>query len=166
MLFMRRTIINIILAVFWAIACGPSFESRYPSYQHTIAKYAPPAEYEGVKLVDPNTFPSSRYCDCPRVWYHDHWVYYYRGHWIYWDYGLWHYYPGFHVYFYGGHPYVYQRSGRAVTTHPPHDRNDRRIKRAPPRERKQKTRRIAKPPLRSPGIKARPQHAQPQRKKR
>jgi len=161
----HRKATHVLLTALWVMACGPPNASRYPSYEKVMAKYAPKEESVGVKLKDPNAFPPSRYCDCPRVWYHDHWVYYYRGRWIYWDLGFWHYYPHFHVYYHGGHPHVYERRGRAVTTNPPPQVKTRRIKSSRPEEKKPKTRKIGKPP-RPLGTKVRPHHVQPPAKKR
>lgn len=88
-------------------ACGPSYQGSYPSYEAVISKYAPQGTYTGVKLDDPAYYPAGHYCDCPRIWYDGHWVYYYHGRWIYWYHSCWYYYPVFYVYYWGGVPYVY-----------------------------------------------------------
>ncbi|MDD5308358.1 MAG: hypothetical protein PHU25_13640 [Deltaproteobacteria bacterium] len=58
-------------ALLGASGCGPSRPGAYPSYEATVAQYA------------------------PRVWYHNRWVYDHDGHWEYWDEGWW-WYPEFH----------------------------------------------------------------------
>ncbi len=127
--------ICIIFLLLCAAACGPSNNSRYPSYKQVVAKYAPPGEYKGVKLDDPAVYPVSRYCNCPRIWYHDHWVYYYGGRWIYWDHGYWYHYPTFYIYYYDGAPYVYRRHHRSITTGPSHKVHKTRTRRTISKER-------------------------------
>jgi len=89
-------------------ACGPSRQGGYPSYEAVISQYVPPGGYAGQPLGDGLPRPDGSTCDCPRLWYGGHWVYYYHGHWIYWHRGYWYYYPYFYVYYWGGVPHVYQ----------------------------------------------------------
>jgi hypothetical protein len=81
-----------------------------------MAKYAPPGELEGVPVgtdiaVCPE-YPGE--CDCPRVWYHDHWVYHCDDMWVYWHHGYWYHYPHFHVYYHGGVPHVHRGPTRSI----------------------------------------------------
>jgi len=103
------------LATAAAIAsCGPSYQGSYPSYEAVISQYVPPGTYRGVVLEDAAHYPPGPYCDCPRVWYDDHWVYYYHGRWIYWHHDCWYWYPVFYVYYWGGLPYVYVGPARSI----------------------------------------------------
>ncbi|MCP4605595.1 MAG: hypothetical protein GY847_34585 [Proteobacteria bacterium] len=127
---MRNTVfIFVMWTLLFATNCGPSANSRYPSYEHVIAKYAPPGEYQGEQLVEPDTFPDSHYCNCPRIWYYDHWVYYYRGRWIYWDYGYWYHYPTFYISYYNGIPHVYRGRSRSITKGTSGNESTRRTRR-------------------------------------
>jgi len=113
-----RAILPALSAVAAAAAiasCGPSYQGSYPSYEAVISQYAPVGAYEGVRLDDAAHYPPGPYCDCPRVWYDGHWVYYYHGRWIYWYHDCWWHYPVFYVYYWGGVPYVYV--GPAKTIH-------------------------------------------------
>lgn len=109
-------VLAMLLITAGAVACGPAATSSYPSYEDIIARYAPPGEYPSARFAGG---PSGASCDCPRVWYHDHWVYYYHGHWIYWRHGHWYSYPYLYVYYVGGVPYVYHASTRNITEGPP-----------------------------------------------
>jgi hypothetical protein len=125
---MRNVVTIYIIFVFlWIVSCGPS-TSYYPSYEETIAKYSPSGQFRAVRLTDPGAYPDSRYCDCPRVWYGGHWVYYYHGRWIYWFDECWYFYPYFYIYYYDGFPYVYTGHGHSITKGPP----PRSIHSAPP----------------------------------
>lgn len=92
-------------------ACTSRATSRYPSYERTIARYTPVDE--GRPATDaPVESPDA--CECPRVWYRDHWVYHCDGQWLYWHHGDWYYYPHFQVYYYEGTPHVYRGTGRSI----------------------------------------------------
>ena len=112
-----RAILPIALAIAAAstiAACGPSYQGSYPSYEAAISQYVPAGVYQGVRLDDAAHYPPGAYCDCPRVWYDGHWVYYYRGRWIYWYHDCWYYYPVFYVYYWGGIPYVYVGPAKSI----------------------------------------------------
>lgn len=132
-MLMRHIIkIGAILTIFCTTACGPS-QNHYPSYKQTAAKYAPKEKFEGVRIDDPEAFPRSRCCNCPRIWYNDHWVYYYHDRWFYWEHDHWHYYPRFHFYYYHEFPYIYSGPERSIT------------KGSPVRNRKRRSRIKARP---------------------
>jgi hypothetical protein len=94
------------IAICALVACGPSYQGSYPSYEAVIAQYVPPGMYQGERLEGVSG-PAGSYCDCPRVWYSGRWVYYYHGRWIYWYSDCWYWYPVFYVYYWHGAPYVY-----------------------------------------------------------
>ncbi len=121
-----------ILCALLIVSCGPSIENRYPSYERTIAKYAPPGEYEGVRLADSSHAPHSPGCDCPRIWYHGHWVYYHGGRWVYWDHGYWYHYPYFYIHYHRGVPYAYRSRARSITTGESSRKSGRRLRHAAP----------------------------------
>jgi len=81
-----------------------------------VAKYVPNEPYESIALEDTEYYPPPD-CDCPAVWYDDHWVYYYRDHWVYWVAGYWYWYPHFYVHYRDGYAYVYTWHGGPP--HPP-----------------------------------------------
>jgi hypothetical protein len=101
----RRLAIAAVLAA--AAGCGPARQGGYPSYDAVVSQYVPAGPYQGEPLADGLPRPEGGSCDCPRVWYDDHWVYYYEGRWLYWHHGYWYTYPYFYVYYWGGLPYVY-----------------------------------------------------------
>ena len=114
---MMRTILPVALLFAAAVSiasCGPSYQGSYPSYEAVIAQYVPAGTYQGVVLEDAAHYPPGPYCDCPRVWYDGHWVYYYHGRWIYWYHDCWYYYPVFYVYYWGGIPYVYGGPAKSI----------------------------------------------------
>jgi hypothetical protein len=102
------TAIAVLALAAWG--CGPSRVGTYPSYDRIVAQYLPAGKYAGAPIENWPT-PDGRACDCPRLWYDGHWVYYYHGRWIYWHDDLWWYYPYFLVYYYNGVPYVYTAHG-------------------------------------------------------
>lgn len=111
-----RPMISLVFIVFagLATACGPSTSPRYPSYEQVISKYAPADNYTGVQVDDTMNSTPHEDCDCPRIWYHDHWVYHHEGRWFYRHHGYWYYYPTFYVHYSDGVPYVYKRSKRSI----------------------------------------------------
>ncbi|MDJ0763761.1 MAG: hypothetical protein QNJ97_12335 [Myxococcota bacterium] len=123
-----NTIIYVILGCCVITACGPSTLGSYPSYERTLEQYAPQGRPNGVKLTDPKATPASDTCDCPRVWYRDHWVYYYHGSWIYWHHGFWYYYPYFHWYYFGYGPVFYTGPDRIIVSRPPSETRPARIR--------------------------------------
>ncbi len=112
-LAMRRfSVICLSAAALWFLpSCVTRATSTYPSYENTVARYSPPAK--GVPLTDP-AYATPDDCDCPRVWYRDHWVYHCDGEWIYWHHGYWYHYPNFHVYYNHGAPRGYRGGGRSI----------------------------------------------------
>jgi hypothetical protein len=90
------------------VACGPARQGAYPSYDAVVSQYVPAGSYQGEPLADGMPRPEGSSCDCPRIWYDGHWVYYYESHWLYWHYGYWYYYPYFYVYYWDGVPYLCQ----------------------------------------------------------
>lgn len=102
-----------------AAACG-GYGERYPSYDAIVAQYASGELYVGEPL-DPALAPEcdAPDCDCPAVFYDDHWVYYCGGRWVYWNAGLWYTYPVFYAYWTGGVPYPATGPVRSITKSPP-----------------------------------------------
>jgi hypothetical protein len=64
-------------------------------------------------VADPR-YASPDECECPRVWYRDHWVYHCDGKWMYWHHGYWYHYPHFQVYYYQGVPHVHTGKTRSI----------------------------------------------------
>ena len=109
-----NTIVCVIFAFLMTFGCATSYTSYYPSYEDTMAKYAPPGDQPYEKCDDASMYPDSDQCDCPRVWYVNHWVYYYHGSWIFWHHGFWYYYPYFDWYYFGYGPILYRGPGRVI----------------------------------------------------
>jgi hypothetical protein len=84
-------------ALLGASACGPSRPGAYPSYEATVAQYAPPGDYVPAAEDGHDGHFHGVACGCQRVWYHDRWVYDYHDRWEYWDGGWW-WYPAFFEY--------------------------------------------------------------------
>lgn len=106
------------LVIAGALGCAPAAISGYPSYEETVAKYAPPGRYAATPLGAASGLRVPADCDCPRVWYDDHWVYYWDGHWVYWDQGIWYRYPVFYVYYHEDLLHVYDGRTRGITKGP------------------------------------------------
>lgn len=99
------------LAVMW-LSCAPRATSTYPSYERTVARYGLAGD-DGYPIDDAVCVAPDD-CDCPRVWYRDHWVFDCDGRWIYWRDGYWYHYPHFHIYYYEGMPRVHRGSVRSI----------------------------------------------------
>jgi hypothetical protein len=104
-------LLTAVAATQWS--CAVRATSTYPSYDHTIAKYSPESVLEGLPVADPR-YASPDECECPRVWYRDHWVYHCDGKWMYWHHGYWYHYPHFQVYYYQGVPHVHTGKTRSI----------------------------------------------------
>ena len=87
-----------IVALF-SFGCTPA-TATYPSYERTMAKYAPPGEVEGSPAEGAPCDGMGDGCDCPRFWHHDRWVYRCGDQFVYWHYGYWYYYPHPHFYYF------------------------------------------------------------------
>ena len=109
-------IVFVALMALGVAGCVQSYQSTYPSYEVIVAQYVPDGEYQGERL-DAALAPDCDYrnCDCPRMWYDDHWVYYCHGCWVYWYHGYWYHYPYFYVYYRDGGYYAYTGSVKHIT---------------------------------------------------
>jgi hypothetical protein len=101
-----------------AASCG-GYGERYPSYDAVVAEYAAEGLYVGAPL-DPAYAPDCAVpdCDCPSVWFDEHWVYYCDGRWVYWYGDTWYTYSVFYVYYMGGVPYPATGPVRSITKGP------------------------------------------------
>ena len=88
-----------------AASCG-GYGERYPSYDAIVSQYAG-ADQLRREPIAPGDAPECEAgeCDCPRVWFDAHWVYYCDGRWVYWYGDLWYVYPGLGAAYVGGAPY-------------------------------------------------------------
>lgn len=112
---MRPIIITcFVLLAGHIISCGPANLTRYPSYDQVISKYAPTDRYKGVQVDESVSRTPPDECDCPRIWYQNHWVYYYDGYWFYRYHDFWYYYPVFYVHYVDGVPRAYRGSTRSI----------------------------------------------------
>lgn len=128
----KRAVTSFAVLVFLA-GCSQGLAERYPSYDLAVAKISGIDAPVAVRVED-GIVPPGSLCNCPRVFYHDTWVYYYSGRWIYWDGLCWYTYPGLYVYYHRGVPFVYDGPTRSIRKGKLEQQDDRRSATARPTE--------------------------------